>query len=201
MPTSMQGSTTMPSRTQQMFDRLDMLEWHLCQRLAGLSIHQPWLSTLKLASKLGDWPLWVGLIAAQPVLHGSVTGFRLMLEYSVTALAAIAVYKLVKTRLCRERPFITFGKSIMCNEPARDRYSFPSGHTMHASMFCVLAAAHSPALLPWLAPIAALIAFSRLGLGLHYISDVVAGAALGYGFAAASLALSPTTRLLLENLP
>ncbi|GEN22139.1 phosphatase PAP2 family protein [Halomonas cupida] len=191
----------MPSRTPQVFDRLDMLEWHLCQRMAGLSIHRPWLSTLKLASKLGDWPVWVALIAAQPAIHGRDIGVRLMLEYTVTALVAIAVYKLVKTRLCRERPFITFGKSILCNEPARDRYSFPSGHTMHAIMFCVLVAAHSPLLLPWLVPLAALIAFSRVGLGLHYISDVMAGAALGYGFAVASLALSPTTLLVVQGAP
>ncbi|ALM52667.1 phosphatase PAP2 family protein [Halomonas huangheensis] len=189
----------MPSRIPQVFDRLDMLEWHLCQRMAGLSIHRPWLSTLKIASKVGDWPVWVVLILAQPVIHGREIGIRLMLEYTLTALAAIAVYKLVKTRLCRERPFITFGKSIMCNEPARDRYSFPSGHTMHAVMFCVLVATHAPALLPWLVPLAILIAISRVGLGLHYISDVVAGGVLGYGFAAASLTLSTTTALLVEE--
>ncbi|MGQ7248445.1 phosphatase PAP2 family protein [Halomonas sp. V046] len=182
----------MASRIPQVFDRLDLIEWQLCQRMAGLSIHRPWLSTLKIASKLGDWPLWVAVIAAQPALHGRDLGLRLMIEYSLTALVAIAVYKLVKTRLCRERPFITFDGCILCNEPARDRYSFPSGHTMHAVMFCVLVAAHTPGLLVWLVPIVVLIAISRVGLGLHYITDVAAGAALGYGFAVLSLHMSST---------
>ncbi|MBY5941355.1 MULTISPECIES: phosphatase PAP2 family protein [Halomonas] len=186
----------MPTKIPQMFDRLDMLEWQLCQRTAGLSIHRPWLSTLKISSKLGDWPIWVALILALPAIHGRDIGLRLMLEYTVTAVVAIAVYKLLKTRLCRERPFITFGGSIQCNEPARDRYSFPSGHTMHAVMFCTLVAVHSPALLPWLLPLAGLIAISRVGLGLHYYSDVLAGAALGYGMALASLGLSSTTLLI-----
>ncbi|QFT85015.1 phosphatidylglycerophosphatase B [Halomonas sp. THAF12] len=179
----------MKPRAPAVFDRLDTLEWHLCQRLAGFSIHRPWLWSLRLASKAGDWPIWVVLIAAQPWLHGGEAGWRLTLHYTLTALVAIAFYRLVKTRLCRERPFITF-TTIACQEPARDRYSFPSGHTMHAVLFCTLAAAHTPWLLPALIPVAALIAVSRVGLGLHYISDVIAGAAIGYAMALASLALA-----------
>ncbi|PMR74355.1 phosphatase PAP2 family protein [Billgrantia endophytica] len=178
----------MRPRTPAVFDRLDLLEWQLCQRFANLSLYRPWLATLRMASKLGDWPAWVALIAIQPLLQPG-SGTRHMLQYGITALIAIAVYRLIKTRLCRERPFITFHKCILCVEPARDRYSFPSGHTMHAVMFCVLTAAHAPWLLPLLVPLSLLIALSRVGLGLHYISDVLAGAAIGWAFALASLYL------------
>ncbi|UYG09463.1 phosphatase PAP2 family protein [Halomonas sp. M4R1S46] len=178
----------MKPRAPAVFERLDLLEWQLCQRLAGFSIHRPWLATLRLASKLGDWPIWVVVILAQPWLHPQA-GWRLAAQYALTAAAAIVVYRLLKTRLCRERPFITFA-SIPCQEPARDRYSFPSGHTIHAVMFLTLVAAHSPALMPALVPLVALIAVSRVGLGLHYLSDVAAGAAIGYAFALASLALA-----------
>lgn len=170
------------------FDRLDLIEWQLCQRLAGYNVHRPWLALLRLASRLGDWPLWVALILAQPFLD-PIHGGRRMLEYTATALVAIACYRMVKTRLCRERPFITFTGIISCREPARDRYSFPSGHTMHAVLFCTLTATHAAWLLPWLVPAAALIAVSRVGLGLHYISDVLAGALLGVGFGLAGLRL------------
>ncbi|EWH01788.1 phosphatase PAP2 family protein [Halomonas sp. BC04] len=179
----------MRPRTPAVFERLDLLEWQLCQRFARLSIHRPWLTTLRIASKIGDWPVWVALIAAQPLLHESL-GNRRLLQYSVTALVALVIYRLIKTRLCRERPFITFVNAIQCGEPARDRYSFPSGHTMHAVMFCILTAAHAPWLLPILVPLSLLIALSRVGLGLHYISDVVAGAAIGWAFALASLHLA-----------
>jgi membrane-associated phospholipid phosphatase len=79
--------------------------------------------------------------------------------------------------------------NVRSHEPARDRYSFPSGHTMHAVTFLVLTANHLPWLAPWLVPLVLLIALSRVGLGLHYLSDVVAGALLGLLFAGASLAL------------
>ncbi|MGM0984523.1 MAG: phosphatase PAP2 family protein [Pseudomonadota bacterium] len=171
------------------FERLDLIEWQLCWRLAGFNAHRPWLALLRLSSKLGDWPLWVGLIIVQPLLHPVGSGQK-MAQYTVTALVAIGIYRLLKTRLCRERPFITFTGIIHCNEPARDRYSFPSGHTMHAVLFCTLTAAHAPWLLPWLIPVALLIAVSRVGLGLHYISDVAAGALLGLVFALISLQLT-----------
>lgn len=178
----------MKPRAPVVFERLDLIEWPICQRLAGLSIHRPWLMTLRLASKAGDWPLWVALIAAQPWLSPR-DGWRLALQYALTALVAVALYRLVKTRLCRERPFITFA-GIACREPARDRYSFPSGHTMHAVMFGTLVAVHTPWLLPALVPVIALIAVSRVGLGLHYLSDVAAGAAIGHLMALASLTLA-----------
>lgn len=179
----------MTPRTPTVFERLDMLEWHLCRRLARFSVHRPWLATLRLASRLGDWPAWVALILAQPLLHGR-PGWKLLMQFTLTALFAVLIYRLIKTRLCRERPFITF-HSIPCTMPARDRYSFPSGHTMHAVMFCWLSAATLPWLLAIVAPLTLLIAASRVGLGLHYISDVIAGAILGTAFAWLSLWLMP----------
>lgn len=168
-------------RTPPVFDRLDLLEWQLCQRLARGGNRRGCLFTLRLASRLGDWPAWVALIAAQPLLHGAY-GWHLLLHHTCLALIAIGVYRLIKTRLCRERPSITF-VGILCSEPARDRYSFPSGHTMHAVMFSLLTAVTTPILLIVVAPLALLIAASRVGLGLHYISDVVGGALLGVLFA------------------
>lgn len=177
----------MRPRPLVVFDRLDLLEWQFCQRVSRLSLYRPWRLTLQAASRLGDWPAWVLLILAQPWLQPD--GAWRMLQYTLIAIIAIAIYRLVKTRLCRERPYITYRNGIQCNAPARDRYSFPSGHTMHAVMFSVLVAAHTPWLLPVVIPLAMLIAISRVGLGLHYTSDVIAGGAMGYGFALLSLYL------------
>ncbi|MCB8888389.1 phosphatase PAP2 family protein [Vreelandella malpeensis] len=175
----------MRSRPLVVFDRLDTWEWRFCQRVTRLSLFPAWRITLQVASRLGDWPVWVLLIVAQPWLGPG--GERRVLQYGAIALVALAAYRLVKTRLCRERPFITYLGGVHCGEPARDRYSFPSGHTMHAVMFSVLVAAHTPWLLVVILPLSALIAISRVGLGLHYASDVLAGAAMGYGFALLSL--------------
>ncbi|MFW6346766.1 MAG: phosphatase PAP2 family protein [Halomonas sp.] len=178
----------METRAHALLERLDLVEWRLCQRVGRLNLYWPWLTLLRLASRLGDWPAWVALILAQPLLD-TPGGWQRQVQYTLTALVAIAVYRLIKTRLCRERPFITFVGNVACSEPARDRYSFPSGHTMHAVLFLTLTASHTPWLAPALVPLVVLIAVSRIGLGLHYLTDVAAGALLGLLFALASLAL------------
>ena len=60
-----------------------------------------------------------------------------------------------------------------------DQFSFPSGHTLHAVAFSIVACAHYPALAIILLPFTLLVAASRMVLGLHYPSDVLAGALLG----------------------
>jgi len=51
-----------------------------------------------------------------------------------------------------------------------NRYSFPSGHTLHAIAWMVM-------------PFTFLVALSRVVLGLHYPSDVLAGALIGFSLA------------------
>ena len=73
--------------------------------------------------------------------------------------------------------------------PPLDRYSFPSGHTMHAVASYGRPWRIFPALSWTLVPAAGLIALSRVVLGLHYPTDVLAGAAIGALLAASGLAL------------
>ncbi|MFP4516233.1 MAG: phosphatase PAP2 family protein, partial [Desulfovibrionales bacterium] len=60
-----------------------------------------------------------------------------------------------------------------------DWYSFPSGHTLHAVSFTIVVMAYFPVLGLVLIPFSVLIALSRLVLGLHYPSDVLAGSCIG----------------------
>ncbi|MBZ5877606.1 MULTISPECIES: phosphatase PAP2 family protein [Chromohalobacter] len=175
----------MRSRPLAMFDRLDTLEWQLCHRIALLSHRRLVHGVFRFCSRVGDWPAWVALALLQPLVHGQA-GWRLTLIWGLCAATGATVYRLLKTRLCRERPYITFS-SIPCTMPPLDRYSFPSGHTLHAVMFCTLTAASSPWLLVVVLPLSGLIAASRVILGLHYVSDVAAGAVLGFAIAQAGL--------------
>jgi undecaprenyl-diphosphatase len=88
----------------------------------------------------------------------------------------------------RERPYITHC-AIRCVSAPLDRYSFPSGHTLHAVSFTLIFASYFPEWTGALSALTLLIALSRVVLGLHYPTDVAAGAMLGGAIATVSLRL------------
>jgi undecaprenyl-diphosphatase len=100
----------------------------------------------------------------------------------------LAVYKVLKRRLVRERPYV-WHPEIGCGAPPLDRFSFPSGHTLHAVCFSTVALASLPELAWLLLPFTALVAASRVVLGLHYPTDVLAGAVIGFVIARSGLTL------------
>ncbi len=161
--------------------RIDAAEYGLCRRLnRGASFTLP-RRILRIASRLGDGPIWYALILALPLLYGAA-GVRPAIVMAVTGALGVALYTLLKRLLARERPFITHTAIDPAATPL-DRYSFPSGHTLHAVSFAWQASAHFPQLGWVLLPLTALIAGSRVVLGLHYPSDVLAGAAIGAALA------------------
>lgn len=111
--------------------------------------------------------LWEKEMAVVPVLHMAVAG-----------LACTLLYKWLKTKTLRPRPY-EFYREIILSVPPLDQYSFPSGHTLHAVAFTLVALGYYPSLAILLLPFTLLVATSRLVLGLHYPSDVLAGAAIG----------------------
>ncbi|WP_251978044.1 phosphatase PAP2 family protein [Salinicola avicenniae] len=180
----------MSQRTPRLtFERLDRYESRLSHRLAAFSGHPPTLWLFRWASRLGDWPAWVVVALVHPIFLGP-RGWLVAAWWGLTASISALLYRLLKTRLCRERPFVTF-TTIPCSVPPVDRYSFPSGHTLHAVLFTLLTTATTPVLLPIVFPLACLIAASRVVLGLHYLSDVMVGGVIGALLAWASLALMP----------
>jgi undecaprenyl-diphosphatase len=59
--------------------------------------------------------------------------------------------------------------------------SFPSGHSAAAFAFATGACAELPVLAPVLVPLAGAVAYSRVHTGVHYPSDIAAGAVIGIG--------------------
>ena len=169
------------------WQRIDHAEQALCLRV-NRGCRRPGVRAFFAAvSRLGDGPLWYALMAAVAVFDAT-GGWRIALIMAITGAAGGALYKLLKTRLVRERPFISHA-GILCGTTPLDRYSFPSGHTLHAVSFTILAGAHYPWLLAPLVPLALAMAASRVVLGLHYPTDVLAGAAIGAALATTSLAI------------
>ncbi|MCC5793506.1 MAG: phosphatase PAP2 family protein [Chromatiales bacterium] len=167
--------------------RLDALEARLCLPCNLAARRPPVRGYFALASRLGDGIAWytmlvlLALLGGQPALLAS-------LHMGLTALAGVLVYRVLKDHLVRERPFVGCHGVEALTLPL-DRYSFPSGHTLHAVMFTVMLNHYVPVLLWVVIPFALSIALSRIVLGLHYPSDVLAGGLIGWALARASLLL------------
>jgi len=161
--------------------RIDAAEFGLCRTLnRGASFAIP-RRVFRVVSRLGDGIVWYLLIALLPVLYGG-PAVKPAIVMALTGILGVALYSLLKRVFVRERPFITHAAIDLRGAPL-DRYSFPSGHTLHAVSFAWQATAHFPELGWVLVPLAGLIAASRVVLGLHYPSDVLAGAAIGAALA------------------
>lgn len=102
----------------------------------------------------------------------------------------VSVYFVVKNRVKRNRPEASLDFYQAWITPS-DQFSFPSGHTAAAFLFAFLITQYYPAFaLPayiW----AAMIGSSRVLLGVHYPSDIAAGAVLGTLCAVAALYAYP----------
>ncbi len=166
--------------------RIDAAEYGLCWRLnRGAHRRLPRL-LFQIASRLGDGIVWYALILGLPLLYGTAA-VRPAIVMALTGALGVVVYAVLKRLFVRERPFITHESISRAGAPL-DRYSFPSGHTLHAVSFSWQACAHFPELGWTVLPLAALIAGSRVVLGLHYPTDVLAGAAIGAALAQLGLA-------------
>jgi undecaprenyl-diphosphatase len=90
--------------------------------------------------------------------------------------ALIVVVMSIKFTVRRRRPEGEWGGIYRNTDP----HSFPSGHAARAFLIAVLATGLGPA---WLAISlciwAPLVCLARVAMGVHYVSDVIAGAILG----------------------
>jgi undecaprenyl-diphosphatase len=137
-----------------------------------------------LATRGGDGWLWYAMALAV-LVWGGQERFRAITATGVAALAGIALFRALKKLAHRERPCASFSHCWATLLPP-DKFSFPSGHSISAFAVAVTLSCFYPSLLTGLVFLAASVALSRVMLGLHYLSDVLAGSALGasLGYAA-----------------
>lgn len=132
------------------------------------------------------------------VIAVAVSGFSwsrpwLWTRVGVAILLAESSSGALKVAVGRDRPPV----SRPVPEPlleAPTTYSFPSGHATVAFACATVLALAVPRLRWWLFGLAALIAWSRVYVGVHYPLDVLAGALLGAGIATALRMLAGALR-------
>ena len=145
-------------------------------------------------SRLGDGMFWYALMLALVAFDGW-RGLWAATHMAATGLAALLLYRLLKRHTRRPRPFRTC-PGVIAHVPPLDEFSFPSGHTLQAVGFTVVALAWYPLLAPLLLAFTALVAASRVILGLHYPSDVLAAVGIGGALGALSLWLAHAATVL-----
>lgn len=98
--------------------------------------------------------------------------------YLVAFVSERLIYFVLKNSFRRNRPADAISNFTSFIVPS-DKFSFPSGHTSAAFLFAVLVSSQLPTLLPFLLLWSALVAMSRVFLGVHFPTDTVVGAMLG----------------------
>ena len=168
-----------------LFKKVDDYELKTCLYLNKFAQKRVVCSFFWWISRLGDGAFWYTLMLTLPIVYGE-PGWYLLLHMTLTGIVSVVIYKALKSSLVRERPFISWN-SIKAKTQPLDKYSFPSGHTMNASVFTVCLWDKAPEYGLLVIPFTCLVALSRVILGMHYPSDVIIGAFLGMVIGSLSL--------------
>jgi undecaprenyl-diphosphatase len=141
-----------------------------------------WMLT---ATRMGDGWLWYSLGALLLAFGGS-RGYVAFGAAGTAAILGIFVFKALKRLSHRPRP-CHLQPHCWARVLPPDQFSFPSGHTMTAFSIALVVSYFYPGLEGGLYFLAISIGVSRVILGMHFLSDVLAGALLGSALGLASI--------------
>ena len=131
------------------------------------------------ATRGGDGWLWYAMGLAILILGGK-TRFEALGAAGIASALSVLLFQWLKRVTGRRRP-CQIEPHCWATLLPPDQFSFPSGHTMTAFAVAVPLALFYPTLAIGLLFCALSIAMSRILLGMHFLSDVVAGALIGTG--------------------
>jgi undecaprenyl-diphosphatase len=131
------------------------------------------------ATRAGDGWAWCAL-GLGVLLFGGDNRFIALLSAAIAEAVGAAVFLALKRRIGRKRPSEMARLSWVSLLPP-DRFSFPSGHTITAFAVVTPLVYFYPSLTAVLLFCALSVAASRIVLGMHFLSDVLAGCVIGCG--------------------
>ncbi len=124
--------------------------------------------------------LWFGAAAALAASRTPRARRAAARGLASLGLASLTINTLGKRSVRRARPVLDPVPLVRQLKRQPITTSFPSGHAASAAAFATGVALESPAWGAAVAPVAAAVALSRVYTGVHFPSDVAAGAALGW---------------------
>ena len=145
-----------------------------------------WVTFFQGVTMLGSY---LGFLATFIIIF--VKNKKLSFVFALTFAIASGVNFLLKMLIARQRPFDSY--DFIKNLGGEDGYSMPSGHSMCSALFATFLIYHlykirkDRATKIWgticLSLFPALIALSRMVLGVHYLTDTIVGIIVGIMFA------------------
>jgi undecaprenyl-diphosphatase len=146
------------------------------------TMHAPWLDVIMSQASLAGQAGFVWfVIALFAVMARGGRGAELLWQLALAILLCnVLVDHVLKPGIERARPFDAIADArVVGARPVT--YSFPSGHAASAFAGAFVVSLLLPRARGWLWALAALIAISRVYIGVHYPLDIVAGALVGLG--------------------
>ena len=153
-------------RSTDVWRRFDAMEQAACVRFNRVSRHGTSRQLFTTVSRLGDGAFWCLLMLA--FAAGSQEGAVVALQMAVAATLGLALYRPLKHRLVRERPYSLPMPRSSWAPPRSIVTAFPRDTRCMPVCFTTIAVTHVPELGLLLWPLTLLVASSRVVLGLHY---------------------------------
>jgi undecaprenyl-diphosphatase len=141
----------------------------------------------KAISHTGDGHLYI-MIGLSALLVDKVTGTLFLCTGLLAFAIELPIYWITKNSFRRKRPE-EFSSQLISFITPSDKYSLPSGHTAAAFVMATLLGQFYPEFHLFSLIWASLIGAARILLGVHFLTDVIIGAALGTSCATVALTL------------
>ncbi len=163
--------------TSHLFSWTQAPEFKLVEALQELVIKTHLLNIFKEIWFLGKTAFTIIVL-----LFLSAIDWKLGLTAAVVFILTVGIEQLIKLAFNRRRPFEVHETIQMLQPEQPNDASFPSGDTLRIwflALILSIAAGSNPLVLLALILLAALVSLGRIAMGVHYLTDILAGAGLG----------------------